>query len=568
MTRAIFFLLLFTCRDLCIAQVTPTLVSDLTPGAAGTSFLRSTVFNGKFVFTTDCISSTSRASQLWISDGTTYGTFSLGTFDYSWSPFGFVELNDKLFFVAADNVFGNELRCTDGTVAGTNVVKDIQPGRINGLGGLPVKLFNKLYFVAHGGYHCGEIWVSDGSAGGTHLFAHVDPPSGTGCNISNPVVANDKLYFTVSFGPGHLELWESDTTASSAKMLFQLDGDEIHQVIVANRKLYYIVSTDNSVPFKDSYFSFCVSDGTQAGTFPLISGMLKIPDYVEMGGKLYFYGWGVYGAGIWVTDGTVAGTTLIKDSISSFWCDTYQPGSTYLTVFKNKLYFGCAGIASYNNELWVSDGTPSGTHAMMSFSAPGTGGSGTYPRQLTATENYLFFKAWDDSTKTVNLWRSNGTVGGAQRKLTEQICAPLSSAVDLVDSTIFYVAEYDGAHIGDELYRITAFLPAVPDAPDSAGSPQDSVNNVLDSVYAFFKCYPNPTSGDLFINVVFDQPTIYTVGITSLDGKTEKQLEKIRYVDAGIHTLQYSLSDLPAGIYIGRFTTDKFTIITKVIVLH
>lgn len=556
-------LALFACHG-CYAQMVPTLVKDITPGALGTEFMRSAVFKGKLVFTTQSHTGGAGESQLWISDGTATGTSLLGRFDDNYSPHGMVVLGEKLFFIAADTIVGHELRCTDGTAAGTKVVKDIRPGKINGLGSTPVALFNKLYFVADGGAHVAEIWESDGTEAGTRLFNYIDPPFGMGCNISGPIVVNNRLFFTAWYGGDHMDLWTSDTTAFSAAKVAEIDGDRIDNRFAAGNKLYFIVSKTDTA--WHTTYNFCVSDGTSSGTYTLTSGMVRIYDYAEMGGKLFFYGLTTSGSGIWCTDGTTAGTRLVKGGIGGDRCDVYQPGAISLTVFRDKLYFGCSGSVPYSNELWVSDGTTAGTHAIASFSAPMLVGGGIQPRQLTVTHDALYFKAWDDSTETVNLWRTDGTSAnttkifkqGDRRKITNQICAPVSSLVELVDSTIFFVAEYDSFQTGTELYKVAAYRN---DVIDSNTAQPDSLIN-------YFAFYPNPSSGDLYINVAFDKPTFYSFGITCTDGKDIKQLAQNGFADVGKHKLQYRLHDLPAGVYFVRFFTDRFNIVEKVVLLH
>ena len=69
---------------------------------------------------------------------------------------------DLAFFVATTPTTGTELWKTNGTVAGTTLVKDVNSGRF---GSDPTKLTNvdgTLFFVANDGTNGAELWRSDG----------------------------------------------------------------------------------------------------------------------------------------------------------------------------------------------------------------------------------------------------------------------------------------------------------------------------------------------------------------------------------------------------------------------
>src|SRR4029078_11195300 len=99
------------------------------------------------------------------------GTFSL-------SPELMIAVNNKLFFTGNDDENGLELWTSDGTVAGTVLVKDINPGANNSELNAFTKVGNKLMFTADNGVNGNEIWTTDGTAAGTPMFSDRKPRGG------------------------------------------------------------------------------------------------------------------------------------------------------------------------------------------------------------------------------------------------------------------------------------------------------------------------------------------------------------------------------------------------------
>src|SRR6516162_3732493 len=86
-----------------------------------------------------------------------------------------VDLNGTLLFAANDGVHGTELWKSDGTAAGTSLVKDINPGSAGSYPYDFVKVNGTLFFAANDGTHGKELWKSDGTAAGTGMVADINP---------------------------------------------------------------------------------------------------------------------------------------------------------------------------------------------------------------------------------------------------------------------------------------------------------------------------------------------------------------------------------------------------------
>ena len=103
-------------------------------------------------------------------------------------------------------ILDSELWISDGTTAGTKLVKDINPGTKSS--GFRYSIFynGKLYFNANNGTDGDELWESDGTTDGTKLVKDIF----SGANNSNPsnfVIYNNKIYFHANDGINGRELW-------------------------------------------------------------------------------------------------------------------------------------------------------------------------------------------------------------------------------------------------------------------------------------------------------------------------------------------------------------------------
>lgn len=106
-------------------------------------------------------------------------------------------VGEQVFFrgVTGDDLngrTGGELWGTNGTLAGTRLVKDINPGFGPAKITDGVQLGDFLYFGAHDGVSGEELWRSDGTAEGTQRVIDLDP----GARDTDPKplgVAGDRL---------------------------------------------------------------------------------------------------------------------------------------------------------------------------------------------------------------------------------------------------------------------------------------------------------------------------------------------------------------------------------------
>src|SRR5262249_40136347 len=168
-------------------------------------------------------------NELWTSDGSDAGTslvtrIHVGNLGSSISSP--TEVNGTMFFSADDGSTGNELFRSDGTGGGTVLVKDINPNFGYGpAGSNPSSLTNvngTPFFPANDGVNGTELWMSDGSGAGTVMVKDINSGSG-GSYPDNLTVVNGILFFTADDGVNGRELWQSDGTDAGTFLVLDIN---------------------------------------------------------------------------------------------------------------------------------------------------------------------------------------------------------------------------------------------------------------------------------------------------------------------------------------------------------
>jgi ELWxxDGT repeat protein len=349
----------------------------------------------------------------WITDGTAAGTVLLKDIDPlagSSSPTGYVQLGNKVLFAATD-ANGTELWITDGTTAGTMMLKDVRPGgptsNVNNL----TVLGDKVLFSANDGTTGFELWVTDGTTAGTVLLKDINTTANTGSNLSALTVLGDKILFQADNGLNGVELWVSDGTAAGTVLL-----KDINTSAGGNSSPSALTTFGDKVLFRANDgitgAELWISDGTAAGTVllkdinPIAGAGSGATNFTLFGNKMLFEANnGSNGIELWITDGTTAGTVLLKD-INPTGNSLSGTSGTY-TVLGNKVLF--AADNGSGQELWVTDGTTAGTVLLKDINPSG----GSNPTALTTLGSNVLFQANDgNAAHGAELWVSDGTAAG------------------------------------------------------------------------------------------------------------------------------------------------------------
>ena len=348
---------------------------------------------------------------------------------------GLHTLNDMVYFFSADLENGLALWKDDPT-NGVSLVKIVNPAE-NGIwhsslsiskatncGMIKVSEWSgdTLYFFADDGINGTELWKSDGTDAGTIMVKDINPAGSSRwshCHNSNspwttPVATGAMIYFWANDGTHGYELWKSDGTEIGTVMVKDItsgtngsfDGSDL---VIFGNTLYFSAMNDtarNMALPPTNFPDLWKSDGTEIGTVKVTeTEFYDIVGLTVVGNTLYFIGdanapgfESDKGRELWMTDGTDAGTVMVKD-IRSGSAGSYGHS---LTSFGDVYFVADDGTNGY--ELWKSDGTETGTVMVKDISV---GSSNSYPSQLTVVDNVLYFLA-DDGINGCKLWKSEG----------------------------------------------------------------------------------------------------------------------------------------------------------------
>lgn len=208
-------------------QAGTVLVKDINVGSGDSyglndSYVAPTIFDGDLYFG----SYNGANGSLWKTDGTTAGTLEVVA-----DPIrpgdniesAAVELNGKLFmdFDTVDE--GTEYYMTDGTEAGTTLLKDINVGSddspCDSYCVTPVLFDGHVFFVAYDGT-ANQVWTTDGTSEGTvQVTTFADEYAVGDENETSLVVAGDNLFFGVSDQvSGEMALYKVASPSSSPQL--------------------------------------------------------------------------------------------------------------------------------------------------------------------------------------------------------------------------------------------------------------------------------------------------------------------------------------------------------------
>lgn len=302
------------------------------------------------------------ARGLWQTDATSGGTRNTGISGYR--PMEMAVMGDALYMIAVTDDYDTFLLRTDGTPAGTKVLLEFAGGghydtaddaTISVLDDdtLVVSIFTETSRQT-------ELYSSDGTAAGTTRIAALDDPF---LDVEPLWIANGRLLFRGNDAVHGTEPWITDGTAAGTRMIADLHPrywsyPEARAVVEG--KLFFRASGAGG--------GLWTVDGETLEMRPLLTFRAwQERGAAFNGGMVFTLDDMSHGAELWWTDGTPEGTRPIVDvypgpasGVANHGIAS-QPRRLH-TTSRGVLFIGNDGV--HGEELWITDGTAAGTRLL------------------------------------------------------------------------------------------------------------------------------------------------------------------------------------------------------------
>ncbi|PWU01611.1 MAG: hypothetical protein C5B52_07060, partial [Bacteroidetes bacterium] len=202
-----------------------------------------------------------------------------------------------------------------------------------------------------------------------------------------------------------------------------------------------------------------VTDGTLGGTSIVLDintgpAGSRPSGFTQLNGFLYFEATtAAEGRELWRTDGTALGTTLVKDIVPG--TDSSFNGNSSSFLFSSGTYLlFAANTAASGNELWISDGSGTGTTMLKEINTGNGNADSSNPKSFFLFNGKVLFTA-TDNTNGDEFWVTDGTPGNTI--LLKDINPGIGNSTNIVVAPFITAPVFGGFHIFNNKAYFIAF---------------------------------------------------------------------------------------------------------------
>lgn len=285
-------------------------------------------------------------------------------------------------------------------------------------GGQGTLFKGELYFLGSTAEHGTELWKTDGTTAGTILIKDI-APGPRSAEVNNMTAMGAYLYFWANDGNSGEQIWRTDGTAENTIRITDHPGKRKSELASNGTDLFYFTSTYENTDFSDIAVHFWATDGTPfqerllEKEFP-VSGTESIRFLIAFDSILYLANKNA-NSQIWQSDGTEAGTFPVTNELgeTSPLSDFRHPLS--LSFFKGEAYFWARSpeLINYPQDygLFKIDRSTNSIQLIQSFFG---GELGLDDVSWQVIDDYIYYLLYDEDGSSQQLVRSDGSPEGTQ----------------------------------------------------------------------------------------------------------------------------------------------------------
>ncbi len=355
------------------------------------------------------------ANELWKTNGTEIGTVKVSDLESSevtsanWT-YRFV--NNKILFTYYGGESGQEIWVSDGTSEGTFILKDFNPGFRSSYPELIHANDNLLFAALNSGDTGKEVWASNGNMGNALFLGDLNS-SGESISIKDYKVAESDIVLRIN----------RDFTQSQVPNLVTISEDNILTPIksigsytyqnyynsnfeILNESIFFTAKEVIGNSFSNHLFKYKDKQLEKVVD-------LHFSDFISETNESLFFANSdeTHGQEIWSSKGTTETTSIFVDAVEGATGGAFTSELQEIEYIHGLGYFFVAIDAAHGPELWKTDLTDGGTAMVKDINE---GFFGSFPTKFFAFENKLIFLTRKQNS-VYELWVSDGTESGTNK---------------------------------------------------------------------------------------------------------------------------------------------------------